>query len=270
MSRKAVQRLPLLEIPVPSYFETFGGSGKFPVPGDAASRLERSFNRKGQEMLPYDVLTFDCYGTLIDWETGMRDAIAGLIRSRGLSLSPDEVHRTYGRLELELQHGPFRSYREVLRGGLVRAFQEHGVELTPLESDRFAESLPSWPRFPDSTEVLRRLKDRGYKLAILSNIDDDLIRQSIRVLGVEFDGVVTAEQVGSYKPSHNHWTMMLENFDVAKDRVLHVAQSYVHDIEPAKAQGFATAWINRYAGAPGGAVRADYEFPDLRGLLTIL
>ena len=221
-------------------------------------------------MPAYEVLTFDCYGTLIDWEAGMREALAGLIRSRGLSLGVDEVHRTYGRFELELQHGPYQSYREVLRQGLLRAFHEHGVELTPHESDRFAESLPSWPKFPDSTEVLGRLKAMGYKLVILSNIDDDLIRQSIQVLGVEFDAVVTAEQVGTYKPCHNHWHRMLETCGVARDRVLHVAQSYVHDIEPANAQGFATAWINRYSGTSPGTTRVDHEFPDLRGLLTIL
>ena len=130
--------------------------------------------------------------------------------------------------------------------------------------------MGSWPRFPETIEVLGQLKALRYKLVILSNVDDDLIQESIQMLDIEIDGVITAEQVGSYKPSHNHWLRMLERFDVAKEQVLHVAQSYVHDVESAKAKGFAVAWINRHGDVPAGPVRPDYEFSDLRELLTIL
>ena len=221
-------------------------------------------------MPSYQLLTFDCYGTLIDWEWGMRDALRGLVRSRGLSLNIDELHKAYGTFERELEHGPYRQYKEVLQKGLEQAFQEYGVTLTPSESRVFAESMGSWPRFPETIEVLGQLKALRYKLVILSNVDDDLIQESIQMLDIEFDGVITAEQVGSYKPSHNHWLRMLERFDVAKEQVLHVAQSYVHDVEPAKAKGFAVAWINRHGDVPAGPVRPDYEFSDLRELLTIL
>ena len=216
-------------------------------------------------MPPYDVITFDCYGTLIDWEQGMREALAGLVRSKGLSLGVDELRVAYGRFERELEHGPYRRYREVLQRGLQQAFGEHGIELTPSESAVFAKSLASWPKFPDTTEVLGQLKARGYKLVILSNVDDDLIQESLRVLELEFDGVITAEQVGSYKPSHNHWHRLLETFDVPKERVLHVAQSYTHDIEPAKAQGYADSMDKPLRQCAGERRSSGIRVPGFTG-----
>lgn len=218
----------------------------------------------------YEALSFDCYGTLIDWEGGMRDALAGLLRSKNLTLDVEKLLRRYGEIERETQQGPYRKYKEVLAIGVERTFREEGITLSPSESNIFVDTLPSWPKFPDTTEVLSQLKDRGYKLIILSNIDDDLIQASVRVIGVEFDGIITAEQVGSYKPSHNHWNRMLESFRLAKEQVLHVAQSYVHDVTPAKEMSFNMAWINRKGQMPGGSVRPDHELPDLRGLLDML
>ncbi len=218
----------------------------------------------------YEVVSFDCYGTLIDWERGMRDALAGLVGSRGLSLGIDGLLARYGEVEREVEQGPYRKYREVLRMGVERAFQEQGIALTEAEGGIFADTLPSWPRFPETTEVLQQLKDRGYRLVILSNVDDDLIRGSLELMGIDFDGVITAEQVRSYKPSPNHWNRMLESFKVSKEQVLHVGASYHHDIEPGKEQGFTVTWINRKGEAPGGDARPDHQLPDLRGLLTIL
>lgn len=221
-------------------------------------------------MPPFEILTFDCYGTLIDWERGMRESLAGLVKSKGLPLGVDAMHDRYSEIERELQGSFYRRYREVLRIGVETAFGEQGVGLTWSESNVLADTLPTWPVFPDTTEVLGQLKDKGCKLVILSNIDDDLVRRSVEVLGVEFDGVITAQQVGSYKPAHNHWNRMLEELGVAKERVLHVAQSYFHDVVPAKEMGYTMAWINRKGETPAGEARPDYEFPDLRGLLAIL
>ena len=221
-------------------------------------------------MPPYQVLTFDCYGTLIDWERGMQDALASLIKKKGLSLSAAQVHRRYAEIEPQIQEGSDRKYREVMRLGVEGAFREFEVSVTSQEADVFGETLASWPKFPDTTKVLTELKARGHKLVILSNTDEDFIRESVKVIGVEFDEIITAERVGSYKPARGHWDRMLDMLQVPKDRVLHVAQSYYHDVVPAKGLGFTMAWINRKSEMPSGAARPDYEFPDLRGVLAII
>ncbi len=216
------------------------------------------------------VMTFDCYGTLIDWEQGMRGALKCLIRSRGLAVTVDAIHQRYGEVERQVQAGPYRSYREVLRMGVKGAFQALGVQLSGADADIFADTLPTWPLFPDTTEVLRQLKRKGHRLVILSNVDDDLVEGTVRAIGVEFDGVITAEQVRSYKPAPGHWDRMLEAFQVPKEQVFHVAQSYYHDLVPAARLGFTTVWINRYGPPLPDSVQPDYQFRDLRGLLTIL
>ena len=125
------------------------------------------------------------------------------------------------------------------------------------------------PPFNETTEVLRKIKEK-YKLAILSNIDEDLIKHSIKLIGVEFDGVITAEQVKSYKPSHGHWKRMMDVFKIPKENVLHGAPSYVHDIVPAKELGFQAVWINRKDKKVKGNITPDYEFRDLRPLVNLL
>ena len=220
-------------------------------------------------MPSYEIVSFDCYGTLIDWEQGMRDALAGLLRTKGLSLSLDALLERYGVIELDTEQGAYRKYREVLATGVKQAFQAYGVKLTEAESEIFADTLPLWPAFPETKEVLAELKKRGCKLVILSNNDNDLIRGSVYLMGIDFDGVITSEAVRSYKPSANHWNRMLDRFNVAKGDVLHVGASYVHDVAPSKGLGFTVAWINRKGEARVGAARPDYEFPDLRPLLAI-
>ncbi|MFQ5933571.1 MAG: haloacid dehalogenase type II [Dehalococcoidia bacterium] len=218
----------------------------------------------------YEVVSFDCYGTLIDWEKGMREALAALLNKKGLPLSIEALHNAYGEAELETEQGAYRSYKEVLETGVREAFRREGIELTDDEGRIFVDTIPSWPKFPETTEVLAQLKAKGYKLVILSNVDDDLIQGSVLTIGIDFDGVITAEQVRSYKPSPGHWDRMLKQFSVSKERVLHVGASYTHDITPGKELGFTVAWINRTGEASGGDARSDHQFPDLRGLLDIL
>ena len=200
----------------------------------------------------------------------MQDALDSLIEKKNLSFSAEEMHSKYVELEPQIQEGSDRKYREVMRLGVEGTFQEFGVSVTPQEADVFGETLVSWPKFPDTTEVLTELKARGHKLVILSNTDEDFIRESVKVIDVEFDEIITAERAGSYKPARNHWDRMLDKLHVPKDRVLHVAQSYYHDVVPAKGLGFKMAWINRKGETSNGIARPDYEFPGLKGLLGIL
>ena len=218
----------------------------------------------------YQVLTFDCYGTLIDWEDGMRSALAVVIKNRGLSLDPYEVHGRYEELEPVIQETRGGKYVDVMRMSVRETFAHFGVNVTDEEAGIFGDSLASWPKFPDTTEALTEMKNRGYKLVILSNTDENFIRQSIETIGVEFDEVITAEAVGSYKPARGHWDRMMETLGVSKDVVLHVAQSYYHDVVPATGLGFKMAWINRHGRQPWGEARPDYEFPDLKSLLSVL
>lgn len=217
----------------------------------------------------FELVSFDMYGTLIDWELGMKNSLRAWTRKRNVSIDIERMPERYIAIELEVEQESYIKYREVLALAAKRLLSEQGIDLASDEGNIFVDSLPTWPPFPETSEVLRRLKDKGYKLAILSNIDEDLIRHSINLIGVEFDGVITAEQVKSYKPSHGHWQRMQEVFRIPKSKVLHVAASYVHDIVPAKEMGFEAAWINRKKEEPKGNIRPDYEFSDLRPLTKI-
>jgi len=217
----------------------------------------------------FSLITFDCYGTLIDWESGMKNALRNLTKRRNISFDIESLPERYIEIELEIEKEGYRKYKEVLGLGVRRLFEEKGIMLSSEEEKIFADSINTWPPFNETTEVLRKIKEK-YKLAILSNIDEDLIKHSIKLIGVEFDGVITAEQVKSYKPSHGHWKRMMDVFKIPKENVLHVAASYVHDIVPAKELGFQAAWINRKDEKLKGSIKPDYEFRDLRPLVNFL
>ncbi len=220
----------------------------------------------------FDALTFDCYGTLIDWESGILGQIRPLLAAHGVPLPDDEtLLRTFGELESEAERGPFRAYRSVLTDVALGFGRVYGFQPTDEEVTRFAASVGSWPPFPDTREALGALKDR-YRLAIVSNVDDDLFAGSAAQLGVDFDGVVTAQQVRSYKPAPVHFHEVLRRLELPVERVLHVAQSLYHDIRPAKELGFTAVWVNRRAGREGtGATPPAEAVPDLevRDLKTL-
>jgi 2-haloacid dehalogenase len=210
--------------------------------------------------------TFDCYGTLVDWENGMRQALETIV--------PGDVARSllehYYEIEKEVQaERPFRSYRDVLAETLRRAAARMGVALAPGAEHVLADTLPGWPVFPDVGPALQALREAGWKLAILSNVDRDLIAGTLRVLPVPFDDVVTAEDVQSYKPALNHFLRFREKNQVADERWVHVARSYFHDIVPTSQLGIQRVWINRDAEtAP--APLATVVLPDLRDLTPTL
>jgi 2-haloalkanoic acid dehalogenase type II len=212
-------------------------------------------------MSRFDVLTFDCYGTLIDWERGLGDAFATAARGEAIAVDRAALLAAYHEIEPVIQAERYRSYREVL-ALTARRLAERFAWSLPTGGERFLpDSLPSWPPFADTNAALRRLAEAGHRLAILSNVDDDLLAATRRHLAVDFEFVVTAQQVGAYKPAPAHWQAARKRIGDA--RWLHVAQSYFHDIVPARRLGIASAWINRKRQSPSGAERPDVEFGTL-------
>lgn len=228
----------------------------------------------------FEALTFDCYGTLIDWERGILAALEALLPTDafaggGRRPEDEELLRSFGRLESEIEAGSFRPYREVLRAVALRFGEAYGVAVDGPAASRFSASVPDWPPFPDTVEALRVLQSR-YRLAVVSNVDDDLFRGTSGHLGVDFDVVVTAEQVGGYKPGRAHFDEALRRLGLPMDRVLHVAQSLYHDIRPAKSLGFQCVWVRRRAGldgagaTPPATATPDLAVPDLRTLASMI
>jgi 2-haloacid dehalogenase len=225
-------------------------------------------------MLDFDrftYLTFDCYGTLIDWERGILGALRPVLDRHGIAISDDAALELYGELESAAERGPYLPYRDLLATVMDGFGERLGFVPSADERAALAMSVGDWPPFPDTVAALRALADR-FQLVILSNIDDDLFALSARHLGVAFAAVVTAQQVGSYKPDPRNFRALLARLDAAPDQVLHVAQSLFHDIAPANALGLTTVWVNRRHDWPGSGAtppataRPDLEVPDLRTL----
>jgi len=217
-------------------------------------------------------LTFDCYGTLIDWESGLLAAFTTLLGPARVRDHRDEIIAAYARQERAIESGPYRLYRVVLEEIAGRVAMEFGVAITPVQRTRFANTITEWPAFPDTAPALQRLH-RKYKLAIVSNVDDDLFAGTLPRLGIEPDAVVTARQVRSYKPARAHFDEVLKRLGLTPGQVLHVAESRYHDIEPAARLGFHTAWIDRHHADPdrqsasgSGDSLADITAPSLEAL----
>jgi 2-haloacid dehalogenase len=216
-----------------------------------------------------DALTFDCYGTLIDWETGISRGLRAILAPRGATPTDDELLEAFARQEAAIEAGPYLRYREVLARAALGVATGFGVTPTDEELAAFGGSVGDWPAFEDTADALARLKER-FRLGVITNCDDDLFAASNRRLGVTFDWVITAQQVGSYKPSHRNFDVAFAVIDVPRQRILHVAQSLFHDHVPAKARGLTTAWIDRRHGkagsgaTPPATVTPDLTAPDMR------
>jgi 2-haloacid dehalogenase len=204
--------------------------------------------------------TFDCYGTLIDWNGGIR---AELERLFGVEGAPRLLER-YHELEPEVQAEAYRSYAEVLTLTLMRLAEEEALAIPEGESDALARSLPTWGSFSEVPAALEELHSRGWKLAILSNSDRDLIAASQERIGVPFDLVIVAEDVGSYKPAHGHWQRFRDDTNADEKGHVHVAASLFHDIGPANELGLRSVWINRLGEEPWP--EPTRELPDLSRL----
>ncbi len=226
------------------------------------------------DLAQFEAMTFDCYGTLIDWEAGIVAATQPVLAAHDVTLPDDELLERYARHESVLESGPYQSYRGILAGSLGGLADELGIEVTAEELASFAESVSAWPAFPDSTDALRRLADR-YRLGIITNCDEDLFATSAARLDVPFEWVVTAEQAQDYKPSIAPFVLALRTVDVPKERILHVAQSLYHDHVPAKGLGMTTVWVNRrhdrpgFGATPPAEALPDLEVPDLAALADL-
>lgn len=212
----------------------------------------------------FDALTFDCYGTLIDWEAGILAALRPLLPDDA-GTDDERLLVEYADVEATLEAGPYQRYREILGDGIATVARAHGADPTRDEIARAGGSVADWPAFPDSADALARLRTR-FRLGILTNCDDDLFAASNAKFGVAFDWIVTAEQVGSYKPSERNFAALTERLaadGVPKQRILHVAQSLFHDHVPAQRLGFRSVWIDRRHDRPGaGATPPADARPD--------
>jgi 2-haloacid dehalogenase len=215
-----------------------------------------------------DALTFDCYGTLIDWEAGLSAAFREVLEAHDVPHDPEDVLVRFARHEAAAEAGPYRTYREILMLGLQGVATELDFEPTANEIERFSRSVEDWPAFPDSTEALRRLK-RRFRLGVLTNCDDDLFAASNRRLGVDFDWVITAQQVGSYKPNERNFAVMLDR--LALPRIASSTSPRVCSMTTLRPSGSAT----RRSGSTGATIARvaalrhpptldpDAAFPDM-------
>lgn len=208
--------------------------------------------------------TFDCYGTLIDWERGIMDAFSGLW--------PDSDARallaTYHEIERQVQTGSGAAYTQVLADCLRNVAETHGLQLRDADRDALSTSLPEWPPFSEVPDALTELKARGWRLAILSNTDPPLLDASVRRVGVDVDLRITVAQSGSYKPAHGHWDTFFSSTDADRAGHVHVAASLFHDIAPCAELGLRAVWINRSDETTDLPLAA--ELTDLRSLPDVL
>lgn len=223
----------------------------------------------------FTTLTFDCYGTLIDWEAGILGAIRPVLVRHGVRADDQTILETFASLEAKHEEGEYVRYELVLRMVMAEMSLRLGFDATPEDVLSLPRSLGSWKPFPDTVEALRKLKTR-YKLVILSNVDDALFKDTAKSLEVPFDGIITAQQARAYKPDRRIFEHAFEKLALPPERILHVAQSIYHDIVPARALGVACVWINRRRGLTGaGATRPaegtpDLEVADLQSLVEVM
>jgi 2-haloacid dehalogenase len=225
------------------------------------STFRRSFSML--DLTRFKVLTFDCYGTMIDWETGIFSALRPILAAHHKKITDSTLLELYSELELSAEQDEFLRYRDVLQS-VVRGLGERlGFLPTDTEIRSLPESVANWQPFPDTVPALQKLKSR-YQLAVMSNVDDDLFATTAPKLRVAFDNVITAQQAGCYKPCKRMFTLAEERIGLRREQWLHVGQSIYHDVLPAQSFGIATVWVNRRSPRPGaGAAKAATGKPDL-------
>jgi 2-haloacid dehalogenase len=227
------------------------------------------------DLSQYKAITFDCYGTLIDWETGILTAFQPIVINHHLNLDEDTILQYFAEFESVLEQGEYINYREVLKGVVQKFGEKCAFNPTEIEINALANSIQYWQPFTDTVAALKLLKQR-FRLVIISNIDDDLFAFSANKLEVVFDHIITAQQVKTYKPSLNNFREAIQKIGLPKEEILHIAASVYHDIIPAKSLGLSTIWVNRRAGKQGSGAtlpstgKPDLVVPDLQSLLGYL
>jgi 2-haloalkanoic acid dehalogenase type II len=214
------------------------------------------------------VATFDCYGTLIDWEGGLASFLYDFALRAGAEPAEngDTLRQRWEQIQFELIQGPYRPYKEILAASLAAWAAERGLPYRDEDGLALVRAMRSWQPFPDTILALTRARETGLRLAILSNTDRDIIAHSRKHLEIPFDLVITAEDCGSYKPALANFEQLLTELDVPPDRVLHVAFGFKYDIGPARALGMRTAWVNRHLEPIPAGASPDYIWRDLWGL----
>jgi 2-haloacid dehalogenase len=219
------------------------------------------------------VLSFDCYGTLIDWETGILNTVRPLLESHEVYSRDAELLELFAGFESNAEQPPFQNYKSVVRSVMAKFALHYRFQITEKERNCLIDSIKNWEPFADTLDALSALK-KMFRLAIISNVDDDLFSSTERRLGIQFDWVITAEQVKSYKPSLQNFTMAVDRIGVPLNNIVHVAQSLFHDINPATQLGLHSVWVNRRKGQDGfGATMPalaipEVVVPDLCSLVT--
>jgi 2-haloacid dehalogenase len=230
----------------------------------------------------FEVLSFDCYGTLIDWESGILTALKTILANHNITqenslvnISDEQLLEMFAQRESVLEEKEYLTYREILKKVVVAFGLTLNFVPTEEELNSLAESIQNWQPFPDTVEALKALKKR-YKLTIISNVDDDLFAQTAKKLEIEFDWIVTAQQVKAYKPSLQNFETAIKRMGISPEKLLHVAQSVYHDIVPANNMGLSTVWVNRRQNQAGSGAtvaasgKPDLEVPDLKTLVSLM
>lgn len=208
-------------------------------------------------------ITFDCYGTLIDWEGEIQKFFNDVLSSHGIN-NADVValQRHWENVQFEYIQGPYRPYKEVLKNTLTMAFRDYGYPFSPNDCIQFSESMGKWQPFSDTRNALLELK-KYTKIALITNTDDSIINETVKQIGVEFDEIITAEQVGAYKPSHKGFHLALERLALDKSEVLHAGFGFKYDMVPATELGIKTCWINRYGEVRPVNVKETFLVGDM-------
>ncbi len=219
-------------------------------------------------------LTFDCYGTLIDWDRGILSTVRPILAAHGRNLSDAGILELFAAIERVEEAGEYRTYRQILEAVMTKMAARLAIRLGSEQLRSLPDSLGDWPPFADTVPALRRLKQR-YKLAVISNTDDDLFARTATHLEVPLDAVITAQQARSYKPALNNFRLALERLQAPREKILHVAQSLYHDIAPANELGIASVWVNRNAragasGGTAGGAQPDLVVPDMATLAGLM
>ncbi|MEM1665785.1 MAG: haloacid dehalogenase type II [Nitrososphaerota archaeon] len=220
-------------------------------------------------MYEFDVLTFDCYGTLVDWESGAKQVFIRILSKKKKNIPVDELLSRWLEEDFRQVQGPYRPYKEILKISLKQVMDSFGMDYSETDGEEFVSSIKSWKPFPDVEPALKSLKQK-YKLAIISNIDNDIITESVKLMGIDFDYIITAEDARAYKPSRKIFEYAIERLGLKKDRILHVSFSPDYDLIPAKSLGMYVAWLDRKGVSGKSQFEYDYKFKDLLQLRDVL
>lgn len=216
-------------------------------------------------MSRFSWVTFDCYGTLIDWDSGIRSFLQELVARKGVSVDLDALHQRWEAIQFELIQQAYRHYKDILRLSLESALKEFGIPYEPADGEAFAASMPTWQPFPEVPAVLRELKSLT-RIAIISNTDNDILAESVRLMGVTFDALITAEDARVYKPNPAIFAFALQRLREEPHRILHVAFGFRYDLGPAKQVGLTTCWLNRKGEPMPEGAAPDFVLTDFTQL----